>query len=53
MKRQLLTLFSLILIITACSKNESSPTNENGCQLRSAMIRGSLKIVLMWLNLKR
>ncbi|NQX40955.1 hypothetical protein SAMN05421820_104360 [Pedobacter steynii] len=44
MKRQLLTLFSLILIITACSKNESSPTNENKVSLGNDSLVNRLKL---------
>jgi len=44
MKKQLLTLLSIILIITACSKNESDPTNENGVSLGNDSLVNRLKL---------
>lgn len=44
MKRQLLTLFSILLIITACSKNGSDPTNENGVSLGNDSLVNRLKL---------
>ncbi|AOM75988.1 hypothetical protein [Pedobacter steynii] len=44
MKKQLLTLLSIILIITACSKNESEPTKEKEISLGNDSLVNRLKL---------
>lgn len=44
MKKQLLTLLSIILFITSCSKNEPGSTNENGVSLGNDSLVNRLKL---------